>query len=358
MQIERAQFDRKRMELEMQMKEIEKQHQLPQMKRDLERQLQRTALEKDDLRSQSTKARDKSPFNWTPKGRDVSEWENSMNDTRTPIRPRARFDVSPERNTRTLTWYPNTRERSASAEERDISPTIGRHYNTGHSSSSLPKLRLTNFDGNPREWPEWSSIFIATVDKRMIPDSEKMSHLKTLLTGKTKSAISGMGYSGQFYSAAWNILERKFGRTLVIIDAQLKSLRKANQVKPHDSTSLINFSVIVSNFVNVLKEYKHIGDLQSSSTLYMAVDKLPQVLKKNDGSTSMTRTRTGLILSCLKNGHHEWHSCMKGFQRLKGNTKKKTDATQIEKNDPRRHRISVQVQTCKDPSRCKTTTVH
>ena len=279
MQIERAQFDRKRMELEIQMKELEMQHQLRQKKRDLERQLQRTALEKDDLRSQPTKARDKSPFNWTPKGRDVSEWENSMNDTRTPIRPRARCDVSPERNRhRHYPWYPNTRERSASAEERDILPTVGRHYNTGHSSSSLPKLRLKNFDGNPREWPEWSRIFIATVDKRMIPDSEKMSHLKTLLTGKAKSAIPGMSYSGQFYSAAWNILERKFGRPLVIIDAQLESLRKAIQVKPHDSTTLINFSVFVSNFVNVLKEYKHIGDLQSSSTLYMAVDKLPKVL--------------------------------------------------------------------------------
>ena len=171
-------------------------------------------------------------------------------------------------------------ERSVSVEGRDISPIAGRHYNTGHSSSSLPKLRLNNFDGNPLEWPEWSSMFIATVDKRTIPDSEKMSHLKTLLTGKAKSAISGMGYSGQFYSAAWNILERKFGRPHVIIDAQLESLRKANQVKPHDSTSLINFSVIVSNFVNVLKEYKHIGDLLSSSTLYMAVDKLPQVLKE------------------------------------------------------------------------------
>ena len=138
---------------------------------------------------------------------------------------------------------------------------------------------MKNFEGNPLEWPEWSSMFIATVGKRMIPDSEKMTYLKTLLTGKAKSAISGMGYSGLFYSAAWNILERKFGRPHVIIDAQLESLRKANQVKPRDSTSLNNFSVIVSNFVNVLKEYKHIGDLQSSSTLYMAVDKLPQVLK-------------------------------------------------------------------------------
>ena len=74
-----------------------------------------------------------------------------------------------------------------------------------------------------------------------------MSHLKTLLI---KSVISGMGYSKQFYSAAWSILERKFGRPHVIIDAQLTSLRQANQVKPHYSVSLIQFSVAVSNFVN------------------------------------------------------------------------------------------------------------
>ena len=120
-------------------------------------------------------------------------------------------------------------------------------------------------------------MFIAIVDQRPMPDSEKMSHLNTLLTGKARSAISGMGYSGQFYGAAWSILERMFGRTHVIIDAQLRSLCK---VKPHDSTGLISILVFVFNFVNVLKEYKRIGDLQSRSTLYLAVDKLPQVLKE------------------------------------------------------------------------------
>ena len=123
-------------------------------------------------------------------------------------------------------------------------------------------------------------MFFATVNQRPIPDSEKVSHLKTLLTGEARSATFGMGYFEQFYYAAWSILERKFGRSHVIIDAQLESLRKANQVKPHNSTDLISFSVNVSNFVNVLKDHKQIGDLQSSSTLYMAVDKLPQVLKK------------------------------------------------------------------------------
>ena len=123
-------------------------------------------------------------------------------------------------------------------------------------------LEVEQLRWKPLEWQEW---FIATVDQRPIPDSEKMSHLKTQLTGKARSVISGMGYSRQFYGAAWSILERKFGRPHVFIDAQLESLVKASQVKSHDATGLMSFSVIVSKFVNALKEYKQIGDLQSSS---------------------------------------------------------------------------------------------
>ena len=244
--------------------------------------MSRTALENNDARSQSTSARDKSPFNWTPKNRDISDWASRIDNLPTPERSTARFEVTPEVNRHShFSRYRSSRDRSSSVEDRDISPRAGLRYNTVYSgSSNLPKLKLINFDGNTLEWLERSSMFMATVDQRPIPDSEKMSHLKTLLTGKARSAISGMGYSGQFYGAACSILERKFGRPHVIIDAQLESLRKESQVKPYDSKGLISFSVIVSNFGNVLKEYKQISDLQSSSTLYMAEDKLPQVLKE------------------------------------------------------------------------------
>ena len=264
------------------MMELETKHQLLEEERELERKVKRTALENDDGRSQLTVARDKPPFNWTPKKRDVSVWASRIDNLLTPERSTARFKITPEVNRHShFSRYRSPRDRSTSVEDRDVFPRAGIRHNSGYAiSSNLPKLKLNNFDGNPLEWLEWSSVFIATVDQRPIPDSEKMSHLKTLLTGKAGSAISGMGFSAQFYGAAWSILERKFGRPHVIIDAQLESLRKASQVKPHDSTGLIIFSVIVSNFVNVLKEYKQIGDLHSSSTLYMAVDKLPQVLKE------------------------------------------------------------------------------
>ena len=64
-------------------------------------------------------------------------------------------------------------------------------------------------------------MFKATVHHLDIPDSEKMSQLKTLLTGKAKSAISGMGYSGEFYAQAWELLGRKFGQPYLIVGAQL-----------------------------------------------------------------------------------------------------------------------------------------
>ena len=88
-------------------------------------------------------------------------------------------------------------------------------------------------------------------------------------------------WDGLFRTVLWFcILERKFARPHVIIDAKQESIRKASQVKPHNSTGHISFSVIVSQYEIVLKEYKQIGDLQSSSPLYMAVDKLPQVHKE------------------------------------------------------------------------------
>ena len=59
--------------------------------------------------------------------------------------------------------------------------------------SSLPKLKLAEFSGDLLEWPEWSQLFQATVHAAHVDDSVKMDHLKTMVTGKAKEAIAGLG---------------------------------------------------------------------------------------------------------------------------------------------------------------------
>ena len=79
-------------------------------------------------------------------------------------------------------------------------------------TSSLPKLKMTEFAGDPLEWSERSSLFNAVIHNAPIDDNAKLSHLKTLVKGKAKAAIAGLGYSGALYHTAWDTLVRNFGR--------------------------------------------------------------------------------------------------------------------------------------------------
>ena len=107
-----------------------------------------------------------------------------------------------------------------------------------------------------------------------------MSYLKTLLTGKARGAIISMGYSGDLYGEAWALLERRFGRPYLIVEAQLNTLRVHQAIRMHDSKVLVIYSTTISNIVSVPKHYKYEGDLRSSATLQIAIEKLPPNLKE------------------------------------------------------------------------------
>ena len=281
MRLKKIEFELKRKELEMEMQLFEEEGAL---KLEYEKEaLDARAPDSDDSAAPSIRSR--SPFNWeTPKIEDVSVWlDNSDKFSNL-------HDYSFERaKTRTDNNYPRVsfnregvfKSRSPSGERASLAREQDKFKrNNTSSSSQLPKLKLSSFDGNPLEWPEWSNMYKATVHHRDISDSEKMSHLKTLLTVKSKSAVTGMGYSGEFYTQAWELLGRKFGRPYLIVDAQLNTLRKQQPIRMHDSAAIISYSITISNLVIVLKQYNYEGDLRSSSTLQVATKKLPPNLKE------------------------------------------------------------------------------
>ena len=126
--------------------------------------------------------------------------------------------------------------------------------------SSLPKLNLAEFSGDPLEW---SQLFQATVHAANIDDSVKMNHLKTMVTGKAKEAIAGLGYTAEMYNVAWNVLVRNFGKPQLVVNAQLKRIYSFPPMKPYEGAALIKFARIVSSCVNVLTQFNYVGDLNS-----------------------------------------------------------------------------------------------
>ena len=93
----------------------------------------------------------------------------------------------------------NPQNRSAESKNRSIMNHTASQvlYQPVPSSgaSGLPTLKLTEFSGDPLEWPEWSGIFDVVDRQKPISDTEKMQYLKTSLTGQTKPAESGTGFS-------------------------------------------------------------------------------------------------------------------------------------------------------------------
>ncbi len=144
---------------------------------------------------------------------------------------------------------------------------------------SLPQWKLPTFDGNPLEWPEWQGLFQSTTGRANISDDEKMNYLKTLVSGKAKTAIQGMGFTRRMYRRACTTLERKFGQPHLIVSAQLSKLQKHPVVRLHDSAGIIEYSTLVAILVNVFIDLGYRYDLQSSSNIQVAVSKLPPDLR-------------------------------------------------------------------------------
>ena len=103
-------------------------------------------------------------------------------------------------------------------------------------------------------------MFLATVDSSDITRDEKMSHLKTLLIGKAKRALNGIGYTGAMYDEAWRILKRKFGQTHQIVSSQLAKIQNFNQIRFNDLSALVEFADTVSSFVNILLQFGYTND--------------------------------------------------------------------------------------------------
>ena len=63
----------------------------------------------------------------------------------------------------------------------------------------LREWKLAQVDGNPLNWHEWFVQFKSTVDSPVLTDDTKLTYLKTLVTGKAKTAIAEFSYSGVMY---------------------------------------------------------------------------------------------------------------------------------------------------------------
>ena len=151
---------------------------------------------------------------------------------------------------------------------------------TATKRDHLPEWKLAQYNGDPLQWHEWFGQFKSAIDSTTLSDDVKLTYLKTLVTGKAKTAIAEFAYCGTMYRDALQTLERKFGQPHAVVTAYLDKLSSVPPLKMHNSESIISYSATISGIVGVFRSLKYDHDLSSASLLAQAVQKLPPNMKE------------------------------------------------------------------------------
>ena len=145
----------------------------------------------------------------------------------------------------------------------------------------LPEWKLSQYSGDHLQWHEWYGQFKSAIDSQSLTDDVKLTYLKTLVTGKAKTAIAEFAYCGAMYKDALRTLERKFGQPQAVVSAHLDKLNSFPPLKMHNSDNIINYSGCISSLVGVFKSLSYDSDLKSAALLNTAVQKLPPNMKES-----------------------------------------------------------------------------
>ena len=97
---------------------------------------------------------------------------------------------------------------------------------THHTPSiKLPKLELQKFNGNILKWQEFWDSFEASIHRNPnLQPVDKFNYLRVQLEGDASVVISGLELTNTNYKVAVNLLQQRFGRDELMMDAHYSAL--------------------------------------------------------------------------------------------------------------------------------------
>ena len=144
--------------------------------------------------------------------------------------------------------------------------------------SSLSKINLSVFHGDPCEWPNWYGMFKALVHDQRLTKTQKMIYLKASVRGSAEKAIAGMFFTGAMYEEAIKELTHRFGNPELISKSLINKLLELPALKDDNTSNLRTFVDNLHNIVRTLKSYDHGADLKAAANMQLVISRLPSVI--------------------------------------------------------------------------------
>ncbi|XP_026073081.1 uncharacterized protein LOC113052853 [Carassius auratus] len=146
------------------------------------------------------------------------------------------------------------------------------------SMNRLPVPEPTTFRGDPLQFTDWKMSFIALIDRKPLPPSEKMFYLKNYLAGEARKAVEGFFYrdSESAYNGAWKVLQDRYGNPFIIQKAFRDKLMRWPKINTNDPLALQEFADFLQGCTEAMPHVKGLAILNDCEENHKLLRKLPE----------------------------------------------------------------------------------
>ena len=144
----------------------------------------------------------------------------------------------------------------------------------------LPKISIKPFSGDPLEWQTFWECFSAAIDTNTnLSDIEKMTYLNGMLESEAARAISGLPLTTKNYAKAIELLQERFARKQILINAHMEALLNipATSMK---TSNLREFYDTCENNIRGLEALEVKTDSYGSLLIPILLKKLPEEMTR------------------------------------------------------------------------------
>ncbi|XP_045034645.1 uncharacterized protein LOC123475716 [Daphnia magna] len=162
--------------------------------------------------------------------------------------------------------------------------------------NALPHIKITPFNGDPKEWPTFISSFRDMIHNVVPSDAQRHAFLKQLLTTEVRSYIAEYLDNPSTYYDALVKLKKRYGQPQVVARSHLMALMNLPSIRDDDSEALAKLNRILHGAMHALRTGGYEQDLESGMTLKHVVSRLPPRMRSSWGVKvyRMTPTRATL----------------------------------------------------------------
>ena len=137
----------------------------------------------------------------------------------------------------------------------------------------LPPVRIQPFNGDPQNWPMFSSDFRSTVHEVLELDADRLTVLRELLSPELMKSMARYLFDPALYDKAWEALENNYGKEAQIVESSLSAIDMLPCWKDYDYTGMRHFSCELNGILTNLTMVSSVSEISYAGNLRRLVAK-------------------------------------------------------------------------------------